>query len=124
RVYSDPGSVDNTTGVDMNGHGTGVAMIAAGMTNDPGFLGVNPITGVAPGAWLGSYKVADDNGSSDDVTILAGLQDAVADGMNVVNYSSGREVINASAESGIVPRAIANSNALGTLVVVAAGNEG
>ena len=124
RVYSDPGTVDNTTGVDMNGHGTGVAMIAAGMTNDPGFLGVNPITGVAPGAWLGSYKVADDNGSSDDVTILAGLQDAVADGMNVVNYSSGREVINASAESGIVPRAIANSNALGTLVVVAAGNEG
>jgi minor extracellular serine protease Vpr len=124
RVYSDPGSVDNTTGVDMNGHGTGVAMIAAGVTNDPGFLGVNPITGVAPGAWLGSYKIADDNGSSDDVTFLAGLQDANGDGMSVVNYSAGGEVLNASDENGIVPRAIANANALGTLVVVAAGNGG
>jgi hypothetical protein len=124
RVYSDPGNVDNTSGVDMNGHGTGVAMIAAGMTNDPGFLGVNPITGVAPGAWLGSYKVADDNGNSDDVTFLAALQDANADGMKVVNYSIGGEVVNANAESGIVARAIANSNTMGTLVVVAAGNQG
>jgi len=50
RVYSDPGNVDDTSGVDMNGHGTGVAMIAAGMTNYTGFLGVNPITEVAPGS--------------------------------------------------------------------------
>src|ERR1700676_2643806 len=28
RVYSDPGTVDNTSGVDMNGHGTGEAIIA------------------------------------------------------------------------------------------------
>lgn len=124
RVYSDPGTVDNTTGIDMNGHGTSVAMNAAGMTNDPGFAGIHPITGVAPGAWLGNYKVADDNGGSDDVTFLAGLQDAVADGMNVVNYSSGSEVINANQENGIVSRAIANAVAMGTLVVAAAGNEG
>jgi len=124
RVYSDPGNVDNTTGVDMNGHGTSVAMIAAGLTNDPSFLGVNPITGVAPGAWLGSYKIADDSGSSDDITFLAGLQDAIADGMSVVNYSAGGEVLNAGAENGLVARAIANANAMGTLVVVAAGNWG
>jgi subtilisin family serine protease len=124
RVYSDPGNVDNTTGIDMLGHGTGVAMIAAGVTNDPGFAGINPITGVAPAAWLGNYKIADDNGNSDDVTFLAGLQDAVSDGMNVINYSSGSEVINASAETGVLARAIANAAAQGTLVVVAAGNDG
>jgi len=124
RVYSDPGNVDNTSGVDMNGHGTGVAMIAAGITNDPGFPGINPITGVASGAWLGSYKVADDNGDSDDVTFLSGLQDAVTDGMSVVNYSFGGEVVNASSENGVVSRAIANAGAQGTLVVVAAGNGG
>lgn len=124
RVYSDPGNVDNTSGLDLLGHGTGVAMIAAGLANDPGFPGISPITGVAPGAWLGSYKIADDNGGSDDVTFLAGLQDAVSDGMNVVNYSFGGEVINASDENGILSRAIANAAAQGTLVVVAAGNGG
>ena len=124
RVYSDPGNVDNTTGADLLGHGTGVAMIAAGLTNDPGFPGINPITGVASGAWLGSYKIADDNGSSDDVTFLAGLQDAVSDGMNVVNYSFGGEVLNSTDENGIVSRAIANAALQGTLVVVAAGNGG
>ena len=79
---------------------------------------------MAPGAWLGSYKIADDNGGSDDVTFLAGLQDANGDGMNVVNYSAGGEVLNASDETGIVARAIANANAMGMLVVVAAGNGG
>jgi minor extracellular serine protease Vpr len=125
RVYSDPaGGISNTTGADLFGHGTGVAMIAAGLTNDPKTAGVGPITGLAPGAWLGNYKIADDNGNSSDVTFLSGLQDAVNDGMSVVNYSYGGPVFDASDESGVDSRAIASALAAGTLVVVAAGNGG
>jgi minor extracellular serine protease Vpr len=126
RVYSDPvGGISNTTGADLDGHGTGVAMIAAGLTNTPGLSGVAPITGAAPGAWLGNYKVLDDNGFSTDATFLNGLEDAVNDGMNVVNYSSGSIVLDTTDENGgPVSRAIASAVAAGTLVVVAAGNAG
>ena len=124
RVYSDPGYIDNQTGVDLFGHGTSVAAIAAGLTNDPGVPGIRPLTGAAPGAWLGNYKVADDNGGSDDVTFLAALEDALNDGMNVVNYSYGGPVLNSSDENGPDARAIAAAAAAGMLVVVSAGNSG
>src|SRR5262249_43833150 len=64
----------NSGGLDTLGHGTGVAMIAAGLTNTTAldyFLSdgttkmtvpQNPITGVASGAWLGNYKVCGNNG--------------------------------------------------------------
>jgi minor extracellular serine protease Vpr len=125
RVYSDPGAgISNTSGVDLFGHGTGVAMIAAGLTNDPKSPGVGPLTGIAPGAWLGNYKIANDDGMSSVVTFLSGLQDAVNDGMNVVNYSYGTPVTDLADESGVESRAIASALAAGTLVVVAAGNDG
>jgi subtilisin family serine protease len=72
RVYSDvAGGVDNTQtdGNDYCQHGTTVAGVAAGVSTNPGFTGIAPLSGVAPGAWIGNYKVAEDtHGASDDVT--------------------------------------------------------
>ena len=74
---------------DRVGHGTAVAMVAAGFTN----TGPNgTITGIAPKAYLGNYKVYGTNGinpgASDDVLIQA-VEDAFKDGMDIVNLSSG-----------------------------------
>jgi minor extracellular serine protease Vpr len=129
RIYSDVASgIDNTQtdGNDYCQHGTTIAGISAGGTTDPGFPSmVKPFSGVAPAAWIGNYKVAEDSeGASDDLTFLAGLNDAVSDGMNVVNYSSGSLIYGASDENGPDARAIAQAVANGVLVVAAAGNDG
>ena len=64
---------------DRVGHGTAVAMVAAGNTN----TGPNgTITGIAPKAYLGNYKVYGTNGvnpgATDDVLIMA-IEDAFND---------------------------------------------
>ena len=127
RVYSDLASGIDNTGTDGNDyvqHGTTVAGIAAGLPQDLGFAGIGTVSGVAPGAWLGNYKTQDDTGSGTDVTFLAGLEDALSDGMNVVNHSAGAAVYDSGQENGIMARAIANAVNAGMLVVCAAGNEG
>jgi minor extracellular serine protease Vpr len=128
RIYSDvAGGIDNTQtdGNDYCQHGTTVAGIAAANLTDPGFTGIAPLSGVAPGAWIGNYKVAEDSyGSSDDVTFIAGLEDAVSDGMNVVNYSSGSLIYAPTDETGPDAVAVAQAVANGVVFVAAAGNEG
>jgi hypothetical protein len=139
-IVSAPGEMANTNnkvivsraylsligGIDQVGHGTGVAMIAAGLTNDPtasGVPNVSPITGVAPGAWLGNYNVFGDDGSTDEATFIMALSDALNDGMNVVNYSVGGPNTDSNINNGPEARAINAAVAAGMLVVVAAGNE-
>jgi hypothetical protein len=128
RVYSDvAGGIDNTQtdGNDYCQHGTTVAGVAAGVSTNPGFTGIAPLSGVAPGAWIGNYKVAEDTqGASDDVTFLAGLEDAVSDGMNVINYSSGYSIYAPTDEAGPDASAIAQAVANGVVFVGAAGNSG
>ena len=65
---------------DCAGHGTHVAGIVGGR-------GV--ITGVAPGAKLASYRVFGCEGSTNDDVILAALERALKDKVNVVNMSLG-----------------------------------
>ncbi len=127
RVYTDlADGVDNTMsdGNDFFGHGTTVAGIAAGLPADPQTPGIGMISGIAPGAWIGNYKIGDDFGNLSLTTFLAGLEDAMNDGMNVVNYSAGSQIYTTAQETGIEARAIANAVAAGMLVVVAAGNDG
>jgi subtilisin family serine protease len=139
----------STEGMDMVGHGTGVAMIAAGLTNTPVLDCVdvagcstsftfpeNQITGVASGAWLGNYKVCDDTGGCYTSDFLAALGDVLNDAAAlqkatgtpdlrvVVNYSAGGPSLSASDESGAEARAIQNAVTAGIPVVVAAGNDG
>ena len=74
---------------DRVGHGTAVAMIAAGKSvASP----VGDLEGVAPKAFLGNYKVfgsPDVNGFANDNAVLAAIDDAVTDGMDILNIGFG-----------------------------------
>ncbi len=108
---------------DHVGHGTALAMIAAGVTNT-GPLG--PITGVAPRAYIGSYKIFGTptfNDSATDDAILKAIEEAVADGMDILSMSFGSNLAPRLADDVDVV-AVENAAALGVITVAAAGNEG
>ncbi|QSB05793.1 S8 family serine peptidase [Natronoglycomyces albus] len=70
--------------MDCNGHGTHVAGISAANASDS--EGVN---GVAPDAELGAYRVFGCSGSTSAEVMLAAMERAYTDGMDVVNMSIG-----------------------------------
>lgn len=111
----------NGTASDLNGHGTGVAMAAAGVFH----LGARGnMAGSAPKAWLGNYRVAD--GSTGNISTDASLQamdDAVKDGMDVINMSFGGPAISSENDE-VLTTAINNAVSSGIVVVTAAGNDG
>lgn len=83
---------DDFTPRDRVGHGTAVAMIAAGVRHQPAQVNFGPIQGVAPKAWLGNYKIFGSPGVNDytfsDVLMMA-IEDAFYDGMDIVTLSLG-----------------------------------
>jgi subtilisin family serine protease len=108
---------------DRVGHGTATAMAAGGVPN-AGPLAT--ISGVAPKAWLGSYKVFGSPGVNDGASesgILKALDDAVADGMDVINISLGSDLAPLPGNDPEVT-AVEQAAALGVIVVVASGNNG
>lgn len=106
---------------DDMGHGTAVATAAAGVRNKGPLA---EIAGVAPRAWLGNYKVftAASESTRTDV-ILKAIDDAVADGMDVINLSVGTPLAPRPADS-LSVRAVERAAAAGVIVVAAAGNAG
>lgn len=127
---------DDLSPRDHVGHGTALASLSAGVANTGPS---ETITGMAPQAWLGNYKIFGSPGVNDfttgDVTIMA-LEDALKDGMDVAVISSGSSPLTGPLDTGAIcgnaagvpcdPEAIAVENAVhsGMSVVVAAGNEG
>ena len=107
---------------DHDGHGTGTALAAAG---GAAISPYGPVMGVAPKAYLGSYKVLDVNGATSDV-IAKAIDDAVADGMDVLNLSLGSYVTSYADFDAreISVAAIERATKAGVMVVVAAGNDG
>ena len=104
-------------------HATHVAGIAAGNNRTQAQGG--RISGVAPKAYLGNYKVLTVptgsfglNGNSAE--IVAGIEAAVRDGMDVINLSLGEAEIDPSRD--IVAAALDGAAAAGVVPVVAAGN--
>ena len=78
---------DKTTRVDHNGgsdHGTHVSGICAGNDGKE-----NGFRGVAPEAQIAVFKVMSDEGSGSYADILAGVEDAVRLGVDVINMSLG-----------------------------------
>jgi subtilisin family serine protease len=105
---------------DLYGHGTGLAMAAAGVGNQ----GTRAwISGVAPKAYLGNYRVAGASGTTTDSRILKAFDDAVKDGMDVISLSFGGGAAPRPADD-IIVSAIEKAVGAGVLVVTAAGNEG
>lgn len=111
------------TVVDRSGHGTAVAMAAAGSRHESP---MGTITGMAPAAYLGIYKVFGTPGVNDgatDTAILQAIEDSVLDGMDVINLSFGSELASRP-ENDIIVRALARAEAAGVIAVVSAGNDG
>ena len=129
-------------GSDVDGHGTHVAATAAGNALDHSFQLPSgsvprPVSGVAPHANLISYKacIADDPATEDEdeggcslSALLRAIDQAVADGVDIINYSIGGTDSNPwSCLAGGCNQdeeAMLNAFAAGVLPVVAAGNEG
>jgi subtilisin family serine protease len=113
---------------DAAGHGTHVATIIAGNSTTASLFGtrIGTISGIAPRARIAVYKacwlkpgVADAHCATSD--LARAIDDAVADGVDIINYSVG------SLDPTLTePDDIALLNALeaGVLTVVAAGNDG
>ena len=112
-------------------HATHVAGIAAGVAGVlPSKLAGRPrlpLSGVAPRAYLGNYRALTYptesglglNGNSPE--ILAAIEAAVADGMDVINLSLGQPEV--APKRDLVAKALDNAAAAGIIVVVAAGND-
>jgi minor extracellular serine protease Vpr len=112
--FSDP----NMTPADENGHGTNVAGIAAGsFTVSP----LGTISGVAPRAYLGNYRVLNKEGQGRDDFIIRGLEEVVRDGFDVANLSLGAS---ASTELDPLDQAVEAAVRAGVTVTVSAGNSG
>jgi hypothetical protein len=77
---------------DRDGHGTHTASTAAGNGNVPATLfGIERgfVSGMAPRARVAAYKVCWNDAGCFTSDIAAAIDDAVADGVDVINYSIG-----------------------------------
>ncbi|MEX0160059.1 MULTISPECIES: S8 family peptidase [unclassified Microbacterium] len=118
---------------DGDGHGSHTASTAAGnfgvkaSIEDVDF---GRISGVAPGAKVAAYKACyvgpDQAVTTDDICagsdLIAAIDQAVADGVDVINYSIG----GGAASTVLAPEDIAffNAAAAGVFVATSAGNDG
>ena len=130
---------DDVTPRDRVGHGTMAAMLAAGVRTPASNVIVG---GVAPKAYLGSYKVFGAPGVNERTytnVIIAALNDARTDGMDIVTLSLGSpadfpalsrfcgEASNIACDiqaEAIHNATLGTSGSPGITVVVAAGNSG
>lgn len=113
-------SKDPDNARDLVGHGTGTAMCAAGVMSKGPFA---TITGVAPKAWIGGYKIVSlSSGSAATDVIVKAMDDALADGMDVINLSFGSPFVS---RPGSLEAIVADRMArFGVVMVVSAGNAG
>jgi len=109
-------------------HATNVAGIAAGDYNTTANVLGNKvkISGIAPNAYLGNYKVLTIptsqfglDGNSPE--IAAGIEQAVKDGMDVINLSLGEPEVEPTRD--VVVQAINDAADAGVVPVIAAGND-
>lgn len=113
---------------DVDGHGTHTATTAAGNRADASIYGsfVDRIEGIAPRARVAVYKACwlrpDATRASCNTSDLANAIDqAVADGVDIINYSVGSTFLEVTSPDDI---ALAGAAQAGVFAVVAAGNDG
>ncbi|HEU5099764.1 MAG TPA: S8 family serine peptidase, partial [Roseiflexaceae bacterium] len=125
-----PGEETPEPGPEASSHGTHVAGTAAGVANTNATINglTEVISGVAPRAYLMNYKVFYENesplsGQSFTTESIAALEDAVADGADIISNSwGGRADVDPNFDP-IVAAANAAVDA-GVTVIFSAGNEG
>jgi minor extracellular serine protease Vpr len=111
-------------------HGTHVAGIAAGdagttASAGPDHPAVTGLSGVAPRAWLGNYRVFNlptpIGNVAETPEIVAAFESAVADGMNIINFSGGGPQTDPVNDAMI--ETVTNTANAGVVPVIAAGND-
>jgi subtilisin family serine protease len=133
RVFPGPGSgKKGRLALDPSSsfHGTHVAGIAAGDAGTTAPAGpdhprVTGLSGVAPRAWLGNYRVftvpTPIGNVANTPEIVAAFEAAVKDGMNVINFSGGGSESEPANDAML--ETIHNVVAAGVVPVIAAGND-
>jgi len=148
RVYTSgvaPGAHVDLDDLIVFDHGTHVAGTVAGNFGTSGTVagtsvGLTGLSGIAPRALLGDYNVFPGfgagfvafGGSAFSHDIIRALEDAIADGMDVVNLSLGgpvqgphdtlAEAVNATADAGVVPAVAAGNSGPGDATVESPGS--
>jgi subtilisin family serine protease len=113
---------------DVDGHGTHTATIAAGNRVTASIFGTSfgRVEGMAPNARVAVYKACwlrpgATRASCNSSDLANAIDMAVADGVDIINYSVGRSLFTVTAPDDVALMAAAKA---GILSVVAAGNEG
>ena len=113
---------------DADGHGTHIATIIAGNSVDAHLLGtrVARVSGIAPRARIAVYKACwlkpgDIRATCATSDLARAIDDAVADGVDIINYSVGSLETNLTDPDDM---ALLNAFDAGVLSVVAGGNDG
>ncbi len=113
---------------DVDGHGTHTATTAAGNRVQSSIFGtvIGNVEGIAPRARVAVYKACwlrpgDTRASCNTSDLANAIDSAVADGVDIINYSVGSSMLQITAPDDI---ALMNATKAGVLAVVAAGNEG
>jgi subtilisin family serine protease len=113
---------------DADGHGTHVATIVAGNAVDASLLGtrVGRVSGIAPRARVAIYKACWLEPGAIRATcatsdLTRAIDDAVADGVDLINYSVGSLETDLTAPDDL---AILHALDAGVLTVIAGGNDG
>lgn len=115
KVIKGHNYVDNDNDpMDLNGHGTAVAGIAAAVTNNQ-----QGIAGIAPKAKIYAIRVLDENGSGTLDKVASGIVEAANHGAKVINLSLG-----SSQGAQTLKDAIDYAWKKGAVIVAAAGNNG
>ena len=113
---------------DADGHGTHTATIAAGNRTSASIFGtlIGDLEGIAPKARIAVYKACwlrpgDTRASCNTSDLANAIDAAVADGVDIINYSVGSSMDRITAPDDV---ALMAATKAGVLAVVAAGNEG
>lgn len=113
---------------DVDGHGTHTATTAAGNRVKASIFNtfIGRIEGIAPRARVAVYKACwlrpgDQRASCNTSDLANAIDAAVADGVDIINYSVGSSLLRVTAPDDL---ALMAATKAGVLAVVAAGNEG
>jgi subtilisin family serine protease len=113
---------------DVDGHGTHIATTVAGNPVTASLFGtrIGEIRGIAPRARVAVYKACwlepgETRATCSNSDLARAIDDAVADGVDIINYSIGSTETELTAPDDI---ALLNALDAGVLSVVAAGNDG
>ncbi|HQZ71748.1 MAG TPA: S8 family serine peptidase [Anaerolineae bacterium] len=131
RSWDPPSEGDENPWPGLRGtpHGVHTAGTAAGNAVTANFQGAQvPLSGVAPAAYVMSYRVfynsITNDGSFYNAEGVAALEDLVRDGAQVVNNSWGDAQISTGGQFDAIDGALVNASRAGVFVAMSNGNAG